>query len=197
MTSNIKLVNAIVLFILICVQFSAFSQNEECQLIKSKSGKIYTVDSFDLICLAQTSQKEKILIYSFATWCKPCRYKLPSVLRLSKDYDLELFILLRDEENSKAEASAIDHLRQINETINADYKTYILKDENGSSEVKYRRFIERITPVKFENVPSMGKFFLVDKSGEVLMVTSWKDRVGKKWKNNTSVIDNKILPFLN
>ena len=148
------------------------------------------------------------MVYTFASWCKPCRYKLPSVLQLAKDYDLELFILLIDEENSTAEASAIKYIEQVNEIHNASLKTYILKDENGVSaikyrkvenevvKIKYRKFLKRIAFEKFELTEELSKYILIDKSGEVLMVTSWKDRVGKKWKNNTSVIDNKILPLL-
>jgi len=71
------------------------------------------VDSFDLKCVEQTTQKDKTAIYTFAAWCKPWRFSLPSVLQLAKDYDLELFILLTDEENSKREVSAVDYLSRL------------------------------------------------------------------------------------
>jgi len=42
----------------------------------------------------------------------------------------------------------------------------------------------------------MGKYIQIDKTGEVLMVTSWKDMKGGDWKDNSKLIENKIMPFL-
>jgi len=68
---------SLILFIYFCLLQPAFSQNEviddeECHLIKSASGKIYTVDSHDILCLARTSKKEKTLVFTFGRWCKSC-----------------------------------------------------------------------------------------------------------------------------
>ena len=188
---------SLILFIYFCLPQPAFSQNEviddeECHLIKSASGKIYTVDSHDILCLARTSKKEKTLVFTFGRWCKPCKVRLPSVIELANNYDLELYILLTDEENSYAEKAALEYLDYMKKLHSFKFETFILRDEDGSRNLKYLRFLRRITPDNFENHSGMSKHILIDKSGEVLMVTNWKDAQEHKSK----LIEEKIIPLL-
>jgi len=192
---NIKF--AIVAIFIVCGSQLLLCQNEECHLVKSTSGEIYTVDSFDLICLASSSQKEKTLIFTFGTWCKPCKYKLPDAIKLAKDYDLQFYVLLLEYENSKRERSAIEYLDDIKKTYDFEFDTFILKDENGEPDKKYRQFLKQITPPQFENINGMSKFIIVDKSGEVLMVTNSKDNKGNNWKDASKMIEERIVPILN
>ena len=189
---------SLILFFYLCLIQPAFSQNEviddeECHLIKSASGKIYTVDSHDILCLARTSKKEKTLVFTFGRWCKSCRIDLPSVIKLVKEYNLEFYVLLTDEENSYGEKAALEYLDYMKNLHRIEFETFILRDEDGSQNLKYLRFLRRITPDNFENHNGMSKHILIDKSGEVLMVTNWKD--SKKYKSK--LIEEKIIPLLN
>lgn len=199
-TSHKKLFTkfSLILFIYFCLLQPAFSQNEviddeECHLIKSASGKIYTVDSHDILCLARTSKKEKTLVFTFGRWCKSCRVDLPSVIKLVKEYNLEFYVLLTDEENSYAEKAALEYLDYMKKLHSFEFETFILRDEDGSRNLKYLRFLRRITPDNFENHSGMSKHILIDKSGEVLMVTNWKDSK----KHKSKLIEEKIIPLLN
>ena len=51
-------------------------------------------------------------------------------------------------------------------------------------------------PHNFEVIEDYGKFILVDNSGEIIFVSTWKD-FEKDWKNSKKMIENKILPLLN
>lgn len=189
---------SLILFIYFCLLQPAFSQNEviddeECHLIKSASGKIYTVDSHDILCLARTSKKEKTLVFTFGRWCKSCKIRLPRVIELAKDNDLEFYVLLTDEENSYGEIAALEYLDNMKKIHRFEFETFILRDEDGSQNVKYRHFLRRITPDNFENFAGMSKCILIDKSGEVLMVTNWKDAQ----KHKSKLIEEKIIPLLN
>ena len=184
-----------ILYLFFCTNILS-AQNEECHLIKSASGKIYTVDSFDILCLAETSKKEKTMVFTFGTWCKPCRYHLPDAIMLAKEYDLEFFVLLTDEENSQREVSAITYLQNIMKTHQYNFDVFILKDENGIPKKKYRKFLRQLTPSKFEYTEGMSKYIVIDKNGEVLMVTNWKDRQDKHWKDDSLLIQNRLIPVL-
>ena len=101
--------------------------------------------------------------------------------------------MLTDEENSYGEKAALEYLDYMKNLHRIEFETFILRDEDGSQNLKYLRFLRRITPDNFENHNGMSKHILIDKSGEVLMVTNWKD--SKKYKSK--LIEEKIIPLLN
>ena len=111
----------------------SYAQNI-CELNKSKSNLI--------ICLAKKSNKEKILVYTFGTWCAPCLKHLPNAIGLAKNYDLDFYVLLIDKENSQREFDAIEYLNQIQEKNNLEINRVILKDSNGRPNKKYKLLLE-------------------------------------------------------
>lgn len=187
-----------VLFIIIIILLNqlVYSQTENCNLTKSKSEKIYTADKDDIICLAKNSSKDKTLVYTFGIWCAPCIKHLPNVIKLAKEYDLDFYVLLTDKENSDKELSAIKFLNEIQEKINFEFKVLILKDENGKPNKKYKQFLDEITPNEFENINDMSKYIIVDKLGNILMVTNWKDNKENDWENDSKMIEKRIKPIL-
>jgi len=140
------------------------AQNGICNRYLSLSGEIYTVDAYELRCLARTSEKEKILVYIFATWCKPCRYRLKNAIDLAKDYDLDFYVLISEEEDSDKELKTIDYLHSFQNKHNCAFNILNLKDENGHPDKKLRNFVRKITPSKFEAAGGRGKFLIIDKS---------------------------------
>ena len=184
----------LILLSLICQM--SFGQNKDCELTKSKSGKIFTVDKEDILCLATKSEKEKTLVYTFGTWCAPCLKHLPNAINLARDYNLDFYVLLIDKENSDRELTAIGFLNQIQEKINFEIKVLNLKDENGRPNKKYKQFLGQITPSEFENINDMSKYIILDKLGTVLMVTTWKDNRENDWEDDSKMIEKRIIPIL-
>ncbi len=174
----------------------SFGQTTDCKLTKSASQKIFTVDKDDIICLAKTSKKEKTLVYTFGTWCAPCLKHLPNAIKLARENDLEFYVLLTDKENSDRELTAIGFLKQIQEKINFEIKVLNLKDENGKPNKKYKQFLDEITPSEFENINDMSKYIILDKLGNVLMVTNWKDNRENDWEDDSKMIEKRIKPIL-
>lgn len=189
--------NGLILFIiLLFLSKITFGQNLECQLMKSASDKIFTVDKDDILCLVKNSEKEKTLIFTFGIWCAPCIKHLPNAIKLAKDYNLDFYVLLTDKENSDKELNAIGFLNKIQETIGFEIKVINLKDENGKPNKKYKAFLDEITPPEFENINDMSKYIIVNKFGKVLMVTNWKDNREHDWEDDSQMIEKRILPIL-
>ena len=187
------------LFLIILTSLCEISvgQNTNCELVKSKSDKIFTVDKDDIICLAKNSEKEKTLVYTFGIWCAPCIKHIPNAIKLARENNLDFYVLLIDKENSDKELNAIEFLKQVQEKINFEIKVVILKDENGKPNKKYKQFLTEITPAKFENINDMSKYIILDNLGEVLMVTNWKDNSENDWEDDSKMIENRIKPILN
>ena len=174
----------------------SIGQNKDCEMTKSKSDKIFTVDKDDILCLAKNSKKEKTLVYTFGSWCAPCLKHLPNAIDLARDYNLDFYVLLIDKENSDRELTAIGLLNQVQEKIKFEIKVLILKDENGRPNKKYKQFLNEITPSEFENISSMSKYIILDKLGDVLMVTNWKDNSENDWDDDSQMIEKRIKPIL-
>ncbi|WP_452231902.1 hypothetical protein [Lacinutrix sp. MEBiC02595] len=174
----------------------SFGQSTDCELTKSASEKIFKVDKDDIICIAKNSQKEKTLVYTFGTWCGPCLKHLPNAIKLARENDLEFYVLLTDKENSERELTAIRFLKQKQEKINFEIKVLNLKDENGKPNKKYKQFLDEITPSEFENINDMSKYIILNKLGNVLMVTNWKDNIENDYEDDSNMIEKRIKPIL-
>ncbi|MEH6764687.1 MAG: hypothetical protein V7655_09330 [Aequorivita antarctica] len=189
-----KYISNLIALVFICP--IAIAQINYCELEKSKSDKIFTVDKNDIICLSQNSEKEKTLVYTFGTWCAPCLKHLPNAIELAKNYNLDFYVLLVDKENSDKELVAIQYLKQTEETTNFKIKVVNLKDKNGNPNKKYKQFLNEITPSSFENINDMSKYIILDKLGNVLMVSNWKDNKENDWDDDSEMIQKRIVPVL-
>jgi thiol-disulfide isomerase/thioredoxin len=188
-----KSLKLILLFLISLFPNSVFSQSH-CDTSKSFYNYISAANYEDVICLSKKSAKEKILFYSFGIWCTPCRAHLPNAIKLSKEHDLDFYVLLIDKENSYQTNKAINYLRNIDSSI----KILVLKDVTYGSNVgkKYKKFLSQITPKKFENIDDMSKYIILNRQGEVLMVTNWKDNRENNWGDDSEMIKKRILPVL-
>lgn len=170
-----------------------FSQSH-CDTAKSFYDHVKAANAADMICLAKTSAKTKTLFYTFGSWCAPCRAHLPNAMKLTKDYNLDFYVLLIEKENSGKTQEAISYLRNIDSAINI----LILKDQTygDASGKKYKKFLSEITPRKFENINDMSKYIILNNTGEVLMVTNWKDNRKNDWRDDSEMIKSRIIPVL-
>ena len=172
----------------------SYSQTKNCRLIKSKFNDIYQVNKDDILCISKNSNRNKTLIFTFGIWCSPCRLHLPNAIKIAKDYDVELYILLIDNEGDKKVTDAINFLKETEKDINI----IILKDKEYRKKrnKKYKQFLDEITPSNFKNLNGMSKYILLDGEGNVIMVTNWKDNKENDWKDDSKMLQKKIIPLL-
>lgn len=154
---------------------------------------ILSVDTDEIYRLAQKSDKKNTLIYTFGIWCEPCRLHLPTAIKLAKDYDLNFYVLLVDQQNCDKTKRAIDYLQKIDPNI----KIAILKDSVYGTNTQKRntKFVTEITPPQFEMIDGFSKYILLNKKGEAIMVTNWKDNPGD-WRDDSDMVKIKIVPLL-
>jgi len=74
----------------------------------------------------------------------------------------------------------------------------VIRDlDKGGKSRKYKDFLTKITPPQFENIDSMSKFIVLNKAGDVQLVTSYKDKEDDPdWKDPRPMIKRLILPLL-
>lgn len=195
----------LILFTFIFIQFHA--QISNCELQKSEYSGLYSVMPDDVRCLAQNSDKDISLFYTFAAWCSPCRAHLPELIELSKENDINFYVIITHRETNVYDINrAIGFL----DKISNDISKYVISDSlysdknrikkpklieiNGKKEIeKYDNFLKALTPDKFEHISDMGKSMLINKRGEVLLVTNYKDAEGSK---DHLMVDEKIIRFI-
>lgn len=176
----------------IIIAQNAFSQEEKCGLKKSDFD-IYKVGTEDLKCLAKNSDKKNTVFFTFARWCEPCLYHLPNFKKIEKHYNVDSYVLLMDNEGSERTKMAVDYVRN----DYPDAKIVILKDREKKNGRKYKDFVKEITPGQFDVITDMSKYIVLNNSGEVQLVTTWKDnKEYPQWKDDTSTIKRIVLPLL-
>ncbi len=42
----------------------------------------------------------------------------------------------------------------------------------------------------------MSKYIVYNNDGKVIMVTTWKDREGDDWRDDSSTINKRVIPLL-
>lgn len=172
----------------------AASAQATCDTATSFYTGVKAVNYNDLICLSKNAGEKKTLLFTFGSWCVPCRYHLPNAIKLAKDYDLNFYVLLTEEEKSIYTKKAVDYLTNIDSSLNI----LVLKDKSYgvSSKKKYNKFLSEITPAAFENINDMSKYIIINNQGVVIMVTNWKDNRRNDWKDDSKMIQDRIVPVL-
>lgn len=171
----------------------SLSAQEVCSIVSSKTKDVPAVDSADLACKAKNSAHKNTLFFIFGVWCEPCRIHLPGALKLAKEHDVELYVVLLEKEDDKYVTQAVKYLQGIDK----DIQVLVLKDAKYGDKrsKKNKKFVTEITPPQFEDIDDYSKFILFDKQGKVIMVTNWKD-YNDDWKDEESMIKRRILPLL-
>lgn len=191
-----------IIYSLLLLPILSVAQSEPCNLEKNELGNAYLVDAEDIRCLAKNSDKEISMFYTFAESCKPCLKHIPDLIPFVIENDLDLYIVLIDRENNFRVEWAEIILKRFEQEIREHYqedfsfKLYVLKDENGRPRKKYNKFLTEITPPQFEVIGDLGKHIVMNKSGEVLLVTSYKDNPENVEDKNSYILNEVIRPVL-
>ena len=122
------------------------------------------------------------------------RLHLPTAIKLAKDHDLEFYVLLLEAEGDVRTAEAIAYLHDIDKNI----KIVVLKDAVYGEKRgrKNKKFVTEITPKNFTTIDDYSKYIVLDKKGEVTMVTSWKDNKDNDWRDDSEMVQKRVVPVL-
>jgi len=186
-----KFIVSISLFI---IAMNINAQNyDTCKIQKSEAINAQKIDKNELICIAKNSEKPFTVFYTLTSWCAPCREHFPDILELNKTGKVNLYVVLVESEKDKRIVNAINFIKSKSENI----KFGVLKDEfyGTNTGKRNKKFITEIIPKNNEVIDGYGKLILVDKSGKILYITSWKD-YDEDSKNYKKMLDNKILPLV-
>lgn len=178
---------SVILFILFFV-FKA--QSQSCNLADSYFD-IKSVDYTDVICFAKNSEKPHTIFFTFARWCGPCLYHLPSALSIEKHFIADVYVLLVDPENSQMVKAAIDYVRE----DFPEAKILVIKDKPGTRiKQKYKEFLNTASPDK---IYDMSKYIVLNKNGETELVTCYKDNAkDADRKDDRQMVRRIVLPLL-
>lgn len=181
---------------LLCGHFSyAQSVYEACGLHKSAHSDFYTVDVEQARCLARHSDKDITAFYTYAPGCGSSERGLPLAVELARQYGMDLYLLLMDKEDDKF--STINPVSAMIDTVSCyELKAVIITDSLYSPKSfkrlnapirkfiridgeryyeKYTRFLKEIIPPDFEPKFDRMKMLVLNRQGEVLLVTSYED----------------------
>lgn len=156
--------------------------------------KITAVNAESLSKIAKESTKKYTLFYTFGIWCKPCRLHLPTAMKLAKDYDLDFYVIIVDSWDSDNTLEAVSYLKEQDKDINIA----VLSDLHYGTKTRKRNkiFVKEITPPQFEEIADYSKYILLNNSGEVLIVTNYKDNEGHDWRDDSQMVKDKIVPLI-
>lgn len=173
----------------------SYSQDlrEKCKLGKTYFEELYKVDANAIKCLSKNSDKKNTIFLTFARWCAPCMWHLNGFMKLQENYNVDLYILLVDKENSNMAYLAKEYAFDVFPKA----KIAIISDVEGRGKSKkYRKFLDEITPKQFENIDDMSKYIVLDNNGEIKLVTSYKDDNGTDWKDDSAMVKRLVEPLL-
>lgn len=184
----------VVVFLFCFVKVFSQTPIEKCKLPQSHFENIYAVTAEDVKCLAKNSEQPNTLFFTFASWCKPCIYHIPTFFLLEKFYKTDIYVLLIDEENSNRAKQGRDMVLE----AYPHAKILVIKDIKGRGRTKkYKEFLTAITPAKFENIDDMSKYIVLNQQGEVELVTNYKDSENDPdWKSDKPMVKRIVLPLL-
>ncbi len=160
----------------------------------SNEFNVIAVDAASIKEIAKKSVKKYTLFYTFGIWCEPCRLHLPTAIKLAKDHDLDFYVIITDSQTSAKTPQAATYLLQQDK----DIKIAVLSDAAYGEKTKKRnsKFVKEITPPQFENIDDFSKYIVLNQQGDVIMVTNYKDNEGNDWRDDSKMVQQRIVPLL-
>jgi len=147
------------------------TENFVNDLSSNKETEIYSINSDTILKLIKTSKKEYHVIYSFTTWCGPCREYLPMLLDYVEKNNIELYILIIEKDASKKLYNSkvfFDKMENFNKPLYC-----ITSGESKNPKKKYYEFVDSIKPNHSEYGLSLNILF--NNKGEVLYASTYNE----------------------
>lgn len=140
-------------------------------ITSNKDVGVYSIDSETILKLIKSSKKEYHVIYSFTTWCGPCREYLPTLLNYVEKNNIELYILIIEKDNSKKLYNSKEFFDKMKNFSKPIYCITSGKSKNPKK--KYFEFVESIVPNHKEFGLSLN--VLINNKGEVLYASTYNE----------------------
>lgn len=140
----------------------------------STSSDIFKITEFDLDSLIKLNKQSKLhLIYVYAYWCKPCVEKFPSIIELSKELKIPLYIINEEVNNSKKMFQTKNNLsNKFNLNIPSfSYNFGEFENESFKKRTKYfQRFFKYYLKECYERDFTYGysSFFVLDENAKLV-----------------------------
>jgi len=133
---------------------------------------VYSLNKTEFETLISESEKSYHLVYSFATWCKPCLESLPKVLYFIKNNpNVQLYILNIEKHDSKRQMDVKNFLY---EKYNYTSNTFTVSEEYGKGKWKrYDTFINAIAPNHKEY--GMSLFLLFSDKSNLIYASTYNE----------------------
>ncbi|MDR7795372.1 hypothetical protein D1Z98_09270 [Riemerella anatipestifer] len=184
----------IISFIFVLCFANLFSQ-DTCQIRTSPHYQnLKIINAEKVKCIAQNRPRPS-LFFTFGIWCYPCRLHAKGAYDFAKEHNLNFYVVLieNDKEKNYRILKAIDFWENIDKNINI---LLVSNEYSSRPRAKNKKFLTEITPTEFENIDDMSKYILVNNSGKVEMVTSYKDFGEDDWRDDSGILARKILPLI-
>lgn len=161
---------------------------------EQKGVSIVTVDADAVRAIAKESTEKYTLFYTFGIWCEPCILHLPTAMKLAKEHNLNFYVLLVDSQGSERLPRTVSYLLEQDK----DMKIAILADSvyGERTAKRNKKFVREITPPQFEAIDDFSKYILLNREGKVIMVTNYKDNEGNDWRDDSKMVQKRIVPLL-
>lgn len=108
----------------------------------SLSSNIYKIDEFSLAGLIKTEKENLNLVYVFAYWCEPCLERLPMIIKMSREYNIPLY-LLNDERNGGKYMYTTKEFLEKKLKLNIPSFTYDYKKINDKGRKKRYEYFQK------------------------------------------------------
>jgi len=203
----------IILALVFCTNTCLTAQVNECNLTKSSYSELQTVVPDDIRCLARNSENDITILFTFDSSCAPCRKHLPDAIQLVKEQNANFYLLFirRESEVEDIERTIAVAQKIAGET---ELKMLIISDSLYSEKYRYKKqkkfqiislvrliqekyenFLTEITPPAFENIAGLSKYIVLNKDGDVIFVSNYKDAEG--YSDDDSKTQEKIIRAIN
>lgn len=177
----IKCIISISIFCLNFLILQGQSQNlDNCNFsLNENTNNIFVLNEGNLNCLI--GQENIFMLYSYAFWCSPCVKKLPEIIKFCEENNIELYVLLIHNQNSK------EMDRENIDFQNKNLNVLVLSDSYGKKpRKKYKQFLSKYYS-NDDLIDDMSKIILYSE-GQLKYVSTWMD--------GEDVLEAKIKPLI-
>lgn len=172
---TITLLVSILCFTCLIAQEKHFTDqiNDYNEVLNSNKNKIYSLNKNEFDALVKANNNHDFhLVYSFATWCKPCVEFLPKLLGwVESNTSVKLYILNIEKDGNKRLLDVKNFLFQNHKFTS---NTYMVSEEYGKGRWrKYDAFVSEMAPGHEEY--GMSLLLLYDKNGKSLYASTYNE----------------------
>lgn len=156
------------------------------EVLNSNKNEIYSLDKAEFDSLIKTDKDHQFhLVYSFATWCKPCVAFLPQLLHWKKNNpSVKLYILNIEKDGNDKLIHLKDFLR---DKHNFNENTFMVSEEYGKGRwKKYDNFVSTMAPGHREY--GMSLLLLYNKTGKLLYASTYNETENEELLKMTNKI---------